>query len=332
MELLDRYLQAVKRGLPKAQQDDIIQELSENLRSQIEDREADLGRPLTEPELKALLQQHGAPIAVAGRYRPGGHGLAFGRQLIGPVLFPYYLKVLALNLGITLIASIFIALALPTRQALSIFLGQVLLQFGIITAIFAMVEIHVSRSPEGWHFLSPGPLKQDPTEKRANRNPRLEAIGELIFLALFFRLLWAVPGIHPAKAIFRLAPVWHLIYLPILLLTAGGMVQAAICLVRPRWTRFRAAARVVAGAAWLVLLSVLVTSQEWVGLADGSGSGASEYARVVANINHYFFWGLCVSVMVSALILYLDVRRLVRECRRSSGKTPGLGTPQYHST
>ena len=40
MELLDRYLQAVRFWLPKAQRDDIAAELSEDIRSQIEERES----------------------------------------------------------------------------------------------------------------------------------------------------------------------------------------------------------------------------------------------------------------------------------------------------
>lgn len=43
--LIDRYLRAVREQLPRGQQDDIIGELSEDLRSQVEDREAELGRP-----------------------------------------------------------------------------------------------------------------------------------------------------------------------------------------------------------------------------------------------------------------------------------------------
>ena len=81
MELLDRYLQAVRFFLPRAQQDDIVRELSENLHSAIEDREGDLGRPLTEDELAALLHSHGHPMMVAGRYRSN-------QQLIGPTFFP----------------------------------------------------------------------------------------------------------------------------------------------------------------------------------------------------------------------------------------------------
>jgi hypothetical protein len=56
MELLDRYLQAVRFWLPKAQQQDIIAELSSDLRSQIDDRETELGRPLDDAELEVILR------------------------------------------------------------------------------------------------------------------------------------------------------------------------------------------------------------------------------------------------------------------------------------
>ena len=65
MELLDRYLQAVKRHLPWERQDDIIAELRANLEAQLEDKEAELGRPLTKEEAEQWLKQMGAPIQVA---------------------------------------------------------------------------------------------------------------------------------------------------------------------------------------------------------------------------------------------------------------------------
>ena len=48
MELVDRYLKTVGTLLPKEQKDDILRELSENIRSEMEDKEMELGRPLTE--------------------------------------------------------------------------------------------------------------------------------------------------------------------------------------------------------------------------------------------------------------------------------------------
>jgi 3-deoxy-D-manno-octulosonate 8-phosphate phosphatase KdsC-like HAD superfamily phosphatase len=65
MALVDRYLQAVKFWLPRKQKDDIIAELSEDLRSQIEDQEAELGRKLTDTEVEPILKRCGSPMAVA---------------------------------------------------------------------------------------------------------------------------------------------------------------------------------------------------------------------------------------------------------------------------
>ena len=56
MELIDRYLQAVKFALPKAQRDDIIGELRDSILSQVEEKEAALGRPLNESEQVELLK------------------------------------------------------------------------------------------------------------------------------------------------------------------------------------------------------------------------------------------------------------------------------------
>jgi len=76
MDLLERYLQEVRTYLPKPQQDDILKELGENLRAQMEDKETELGRPLNEEEVAAILKKHGHPMFVAARYRQT-------RQLIG---------------------------------------------------------------------------------------------------------------------------------------------------------------------------------------------------------------------------------------------------------
>ena len=77
MDLLERYLQSIRTFLPRKAQDDILRELSENILSQMEEKEAELGRPLTEAEQEEVIKQHGHPIVVAARY---------GRRqyLIGP--------------------------------------------------------------------------------------------------------------------------------------------------------------------------------------------------------------------------------------------------------
>jgi tRNA U54 and U55 pseudouridine synthase Pus10 len=80
MELVDRYLKTVGSYLPKEQKEDILRELSENIRSEIEDKEAELGRPLIEVEQEAIVKRQGNPLLVAGRYRQEERSVAFGRE------------------------------------------------------------------------------------------------------------------------------------------------------------------------------------------------------------------------------------------------------------
>src|SRR5882757_8324255 len=54
MDQIDRYLNTVASALPDEQKEDIIRELSEDIRSEIEDRENQAGRSLNEAELRAV--------------------------------------------------------------------------------------------------------------------------------------------------------------------------------------------------------------------------------------------------------------------------------------
>ena len=93
MELIERYLQAVKFALPQQQRDDIIKELRDNLLSQVEEKEAELGHPLGEDEQAELLKKLGSPMQLASRYRKQ-------QYMIGATMFPIYWKVLKASLGL----------------------------------------------------------------------------------------------------------------------------------------------------------------------------------------------------------------------------------------
>src|ERR1700761_1909171 len=101
-DLLDCYVYAVSRYLPAQRHDDLIAELAANLHAQMEDKAAELGRPLSEDEQADLLRRHGHPIMVAARYQPH-------RSLIGPEIFPFYWftvkRVLPWVIGISLLVT-----------------------------------------------------------------------------------------------------------------------------------------------------------------------------------------------------------------------------------
>src|SRR5262245_10003482 len=81
--MLARYLKTVAFLLPGNERADILAELESDLATLVEEREGELGRALDPAEMQALLDRHGKPARVAGRYLPQ-------RQLIGPELFPLY--------------------------------------------------------------------------------------------------------------------------------------------------------------------------------------------------------------------------------------------------
>jgi hypothetical protein len=83
MELIDRYLHAVRERLPRGQRDDIAAELRDILLSQVEGEEATRGRPLSDDEVAEILRRFGKPTTVAARYASSGY-------LIGPALYPSF--------------------------------------------------------------------------------------------------------------------------------------------------------------------------------------------------------------------------------------------------
>jgi hypothetical protein len=144
MNMLNRYLQAVGKALPSARREDIIEELRTNLLSQMEDREQELGRPLTEDEQAEILKHHGNPTEVAARYRGDNLGLAFGIRLIGSELFPYYRTVLGTVFGITLVLLVIVmpmvARATGVEFNWIVVFQNLVLQFVIVTGIFIVLD------------------------------------------------------------------------------------------------------------------------------------------------------------------------------------------------
>ena len=147
MELLDRYLQAVKKHLPWQRQDDIIAELRANLEAQLEDKETELGRPLTKQEAEEWLKQLGSPIQVAARYQRQ-------QYLIGPTLFPTYWYVL--KLAFFWLTTVYVVARVITVAAqgssveayAGIALGLPwiwLVNAAIITLVFAVIELSGAR-------------------------------------------------------------------------------------------------------------------------------------------------------------------------------------------
>lgn len=295
MDLLERYLQALKPLLPRKAQDDILRELSENIRCQMEEKEAGLGRPLTDAEQEEVIKQHGHPIVVAARYRRP-------QYLIGPTVFPFYWLILRIAAVSALIVRFVVEVVMallspdPTHAIVPALLAVpwVLIQvFFWVTATFAVFELCSSAftldCKKGW---SPGSLPTIGAQLSAVS--RTTSVAQIILGSAFILWWQVVPNapfvlLGPAASIIAPAPIWASLHWPILLLAVAGVAQAGVDLAHPQWTPWRSKIRLAVQAAGLGILCLVLRAGEWVVMAPGVHD-PSRYADVVGLLNQILFF------------------------------------------
>jgi hypothetical protein len=341
MELLERYLQAVRTYLPMSQQEDILKELRENLRGQIEDQESALGRPLNEDELAEILKKHGHPLLVATRYRQSRH-------LIGSTLFPFYwlaVKIIlaVVGIGYAVSALVLIAQGKPFEVpgALLGYVGAVLPAFAMVTIIFAVLDIGDSKfrlleratkatneqfNPRTLPVLRPA--SDFPEGKPISR---FKTAFELFFSAAF--LLWWIRvsmirklalflALGPAglsdKIPFQLGPVWNIIYWPVIFLSLVSIVQQIITLIYPDRIKFYSAMKLITSGGSVLVLYLVTRVNDILVVAPGV-SDPWEFAETLRIINMALHYALLFSALMALVECFKQIRRLVRV--RSSAAT-----------
>jgi hypothetical protein len=266
MDLVERYLQAVRFWLPKANQDDLVAELADDLRSQREDAEERLGRPMDARETADLLKRTGHPLQVASRFLQQG-------PLLDPALSMIYRFVVKVVL-VWILIPLHAVTALPgallsahplanVAGALAAYAFSAIFALGCITLAFTLVQ---RAGPRPWDPLklpalrAPGGLKPI---------PRFSSLVEVVFGLLFagwwmeafgrLPMAWS----SPTGPLWSAGPLWRDFhgqwFLPMLVLALAGCACSAVSLARPHWVRFRLAWGTVSGA--LVAAMCLITYQ-----------------------------------------------------------------------
>lgn len=298
MSLLDRYLTAVKFWLPKSQRDDIAAELAANIQSEIDDRAAAQGHPVSDDDLAAILKQHGPPLLVASRYQEKHRTVNFGRQLIGPIVFPFYwiaLKVaLVLLLVPGLISSVFLRSGRHSVSGFGLHFGQVM-RFAlpallVVTIIFALIDWNIRR----FHLLEKWSKRWDPrglptAERQKKEVPRSSSIGGIIFQSLFI-LWWMNYASIPLLVITRhgtqvhFAPVLASVYFPILVAAVICLAQNWITLVEPGWRWLRPLVGIVTSLIGAFVFYSLFKTPELITIADQNGVAMNSHG--MARLHH----------------------------------------------
>jgi len=329
-ELIDRYLQAVRFWLSKShRQEDLLAELGEDLRSQIEEKESELGHPLNKAEIAEILKRCGSPMMVAGRIGPQHH-------LIGPALFPIYEFVLKMVL-FWILVPVFIFIVGPVNLAnsgghwpsaiLNTFgdlWSGLFIAAGIVTLVFAIIErtnTHLGTEIK-WD-----PLKLPPVPKEASKPSRMKALSEfgfgcfgLVWLLLLPQYPFLILG--PAAQFLKASPMLHSFYLAIVLLSVVGLLRSAITLARPQWSWFPPSSELVNSVLVLVVLHYMIQAitktpgaYPFVVLQD-EVRNSPKYFQLAGIVNVsilcsiVFAWlGLCIAAIVQAWALLRYLRK-----------------------
>lgn len=323
MEFFERYMQAVRKYLPWQRQDDIVAELRTNLEAQREEREAELGRPLTEGEMIDWLKELGPPRAMAARYHAP-------RYLIGPAIFPMYWQILRLVL---IWASAAYAVAILIRlvvesHSVEWVAGQVggfwwllISAAAWVTGAFAVLEYVSDRYPDNCpDFLAPAshwsPTTLPPLEKRpqAPGKPRNLTVVAAEFVVHFAVLVWLllIPQhpfllLGPGAAYLKdgpvvLLPVLLWFYWSVVVLNAIQFLWQGYIILSDQWQQESSLQHIAKEVMGLVPIAILLAAPGKMYLAanplatHGLPAGLS-----VAELNHYIFVGFAIIGLIKVV-------------------------------
>ena len=314
MTLLERYLSEVRRNLPAAQADDIIAEIADDLQSQTEEREAQLGRALTEDEEAALIKAYGHPNVVAARY-------GSVQYLVGPESYPFYVSALRLVatvvIAIELIAGAVGALVSHDGaiffDALAAAFNSLIWIFGIVTIIFALSE-RVPKS--GTARLPFRPANWDPRRLPApGALPPVSRSSSLIeFIVNFLALLALIdaaasPHHVPLDAIVAsalrdmhvtLTPAWHAAYLGTIAGTSLIAIGAIVVFIRPQLAALREWSHALGSLVTIVGIAFTLQARPWIGPSNSW-------------LNATVLYTLVSAIVVLGIQLAFSVRALLRK-------------------
>ncbi len=316
MDLLERYLQAVGQYL-LGSKTDTLAELRANLVAEIEGREEELGRPLTEDEIAAVIERHGPPAIVAARYLPQ-------QSLIGPALFPLYWFTLIKSFPLVLLAYAVVQVCnyifgggdWSFGSAIGHLPFVILTFWSWMTLGFAAFEFAQGRFiarvkwPQTWNPRSlPTAGQKGPSF--ANR------VADLIVNALMFLWVLSVPT-HPYLILgpggslrgmpFGLSPEWRIFYWQIVALLAV-MLALKLCLVFARSVNWIKGLGLVTQVVSLLILVVMVQARTYLVYVPKGHWPPNPVT--MASVNYWVNFGFKVALAIAGIKLAVDVWQIV---------------------
>ena len=279
------------------------------------------GRPLTEAEEAAILKTFGNPMAVAARYRGDERSVTFGRRLIGPELFPTYMKVLTVNVVITLVIGAVILLVGGTiASTFPGILVPLLIQFAVVTIVFMAIDRRFVLHPDAWDPRTVSSIASDVDVTTIDgladqligpKSAKVVRITTSILefgLAAIITTIWISMGVPVSIGPMASGPGWNDVWLATTVLFIVSAINPLVTLFRPSWVRFRAASRAFVDVGLTVVLVWSLALGSWLVLADPATATAEDVSLVDA-INSIVRVSIAVAIVIVGLSGALEIRR-----------------------
>ncbi len=329
MELLERYLQAIGQYLPAKGKKDTLAELRANLLAEMEGREEELGRPLTQGEVADVLEKHGRPVLVAARYLPQ-------QYLIGPSWFPIYW--FTLKKSFPFVVAIYVAAYVVTQVAASAvegakghfdigaaighFPGVALTFWAWMTLGFAFFEFAQGRYFRKMDFSggwNPNDLPK--LETKGKQQPSVAGgVADVIVTALVIVWLLAVPykpylllgpGVGLVHQLpFGLTPEWHIFYWQIIALMGVQLVLKMVMLFLYGARRWRKVVDLVVQGVGILIITIMIQARSY--FVPGPTAGPMSLKDLVA-INTAINLGFKVVFAITLMKLLWDIWKMIAD-------------------
>jgi len=319
MELVERYVYAVGRHLPRKMRADVEPELHSLLLDSVESRSEESGQPATDELIAEVLKEFGPPRKMATSYMPQP------QYVVGPQLFPVYLLVLTIVACVLAAMQAFgfmVAVAgvpLFSAEAGRLFgsgllnLGASLLSaIGSITLTFYILERVIP------HASLEEDVEWDPTKLPASVrvNDRISVPGQVVTICIMLGLLILFNFFPQVIGVYNysngewtfspmLAPTFRHFMPWFNVAWLGTLAMSVWLLVRGRWEpamRWADLAREIFSA---IVLLMVATGPSLVGA--GAGISANDLIQALGNAAEAVATGVDMSIRTACGIAFVVV-------------------------
>lgn len=327
MELIERYVYAVGKRLPRKQRADIEKELTSLIMDELDARTGG-GEPSKE-DITVVLKEMGPPGEVAARYTDKG------RYLIGPALYPTYIMIAGIMSGAVLLALTISMLVgflstQPDAGHALLQVGLLILRFimaavsglGFLTIVFALIERFMPetkiKSLKDNDVWEPDQLPQVPA-KYDETKPWEEILGIVLTVAaiLIFNAFPEVIGIYyldGQSLRLVLSPDALAYYLPFWNAVWGLSIgKSGLLLYRGRWELGTRIYDIVLSLLNIAVLAVMIAGPRFLTETAINMIRNATSVHILDYMRSALVLGLFAAIVVTAVQTGIKVYRLIRD-------------------